>query len=674
MNSLLTKEISLTLCFATLYRTQDTFRGKSGGNPALCRNGVLKKRFFLSKSDYPLSLNFPSRSKKMHPLFLCLSLFLSLFPILIVAEPVQEVTVTASRPDALLIDNSFASSRIITTDDIQLKQYRTVYEALKDVPGVDTFSSSPGQNATVFIRGQKSEQTLILIDGVEYNDPTDPGRSADLGVLQMDNVERIEVIRGAGSVLAPGTGSVINIITQSGKNYRSSLFLEGGSFGTIRSEAAIGGVTNSRLDYSMSIGAFRAEGISAAVNGTEKDGARNIHFSSRIQKEFADKTSAIFTARYFDAKTDLDTVPNDTPNNKASQQNLLSRLSVSHPYGVWRPTLGISLRLIDRESIDDGSTPNTKFTSTGDIEKIDWMNHFSLFPAHTLLFGILTERQHSSARSNFTGTLVSMDKAITQSTALLQYEYSKEEGLGGTAGARVDYHSSFLWQPTFRISPSYFFTRTATRLLATAGTGFKSPSLYQLYGEYGFSSLKPEKSFSADLGIEQSLANERSTVTLTGFYNKLTDMVDYNFTLNRYQNVGKAWTAGIEISQATRLWDFLRLTSAYTFLETKDEIIGLSLLRRPRHRVTNTLTYSHSDWDLNFTHLLVGERADIDTVSFARKTAPTYNLFHLSGSYRPWKTTQFSARIENLFDTKYQPIEGYGTPGISFYAGVKQEL
>lgn len=588
-------------------------------------------------------------------------------------EPIQEFTVRGDRASSLSTENAFSSSFVITNENIRTKQYRTVYEALKDIPGVDTFSTAPGQVATVFIRGEKSEQTLVLIDGVEYNDPTDPGRSADLGVLQMENVERIEVIRGASSVLYPGMGSVINIITKDGKG-KSSLLLEIGSFGTIRSELSVRGVTESKIDYALSVGAFRTEGISASSTGTEKDGARNTTVSSNIRKTFSDKTTAALVFRFFDSKTDIDKVPADTPNNRSSQQNMLSRLSVSHPFEKWTPTLAFSLRTIDRDSIDDGSIPNVKFLSEGDIEKLEWMNEWSLYSLHTVTAGLLSERQHANTRSNFTGTQVFMNRAVTQSTALVQYEYSQDDGFAGTAGARVDYHSSFYFQPTFRLSPKFAIKNTGTTLKSAVGTGFKAPSIYQLYGEYGTPSLKAEKAISVDAGVEQSLLNGVANFAVTGFYNKLTDMVDFNFTTNRYENVGKAWTGGIEVSQSVRLFDYFRLSSAYTYLETKDELTGLTLLRRPRNRITNSLTFQNGSWDATLTHLLVGERTDVDSVAFTRKRVPEYNLFHLASSYAPWEGTRFFARIENLFDTKYQAIDGYGTPGLSIYCGVKQDL
>lgn len=606
-------------------------------------------------------------------LFCLLILFLLVvFPVR--AEPVQEYTVTATRPSALNIDSGFASSQVITEDAIQVKQYRTIYEALKDIPGVDTFSSSTGQNATVFIRGEKSEQTLVLVDGIEYNDPTDPTRNADLGVLQMDNIERIEVLRGAGSVLYPGMGSVINIISKSGKEGKTTALLEGGSFGTVRGAVALQGVSASKLDYTFSLGALRTEGISAAVNGNEVDGTRNVHFSSNLRKSFGHGTDASLTVRFFDVKTDIDKVPSDTPNNRASQQNLLTRFAVSHIHAGWTPTIAVSLRTIDRDSVDDGSTPRAKFTSVGDIEKAEWLNEVYLAPNHFLTAGVTVERQHASSRSNFTGTQIAMDKAVSQSTGLLQYTFSNEEGFGTLAGARIDYHSSFLWQPMFRVSPHYNFAGSQTTLRSNVGTGFKAASLYQLYGEYGTDSLKAEKAFSADFGIERVVGNGISALTLTAFYNRLTDMVDFNFILNRYENIGKAWTGGIEFSQSTRFWDTIRLSSAYTYLETKDELTGLSLLRRPRHRVTNSLIFQAGSWEGAFTHLLVGERVDVDSASFLRKTAPAYNLFNLSGAFYPWDGTCFFLRVENLFNTKYQSIDGYGTPGLSVYGGIKQTL
>lgn len=592
------------------------------------------------------------------------------------AVPVPEVVVTAERAGALTLGNLLTTSSIITRDEIRSRQYQTVYQALRDVPGVDVVATSPGQTASLFIRGEKSEQALVLVDGVEYNDPTDPGRGADLSGLRMENVERIEVIRGAQSVLYPGVGGVILIVTRSGRGgpAATQVGAEAGSFGTARADIATRGATPSGFDYAIAAGVFRTDGISAAAHGAERDGAKTLTFSGKLGKQLDDRTRVELVTRYFDAKTDLDLVPRDTPDFRASQQNLLARLAATRRYDGWEPTLSVDYRGIDRQSLNVGVTPATRFLSTGDIVKVSFLNRIAIGDRHLVTAGVETERHAARIDTDYGFGRNVTDRRVLQSDAVAQYELSSDDGPFLVAGLRADYHGTFGCQPTYRAAPGWKWAATGTTVRAALGTGFKAPSLYHLYGEYGSTSLRPEKSFSVDIGIEQSVVRDRWAIVLTGFRNALTDMVDFDTATNRYVNVGRARTEGVELTSAVLLFTGVKLVTAYTFLEATDENTGLQLLRRPRHRVSNTLVYAAGPWEAALTHQLVGRRVDLDAATFARKELETYNVFHAAVSYRLFAETTLTARVENLLDSRYVVIDGYGVPGISGYVGIRQSL
>lgn len=586
---------------------------------------------------------------------------------------IQQIDVTADSMSSLSVGHSLSSSMVITEAEIKAKNYRTVYEAIRSVPGVDVVNSSNGQPASVFIRGAKSEQTLVYVDGVEYNDLTDPGRSADLSVLQMDNVERIEILRGSQSIEYPGVGNVVLIFTKSGKNPLTQVYAEGGSFGTARGEISSRGNNADGLDYSFSASGYRTDGISSSATGEERDGASNIQFTTRLKKQVGSNSSFTFNARYFDAKSDLDLVPADTKDFGSSQQNFLGRVEGRTKVGSIEPMLAFSLRTITRNSLDYGSTPNTRFLATGDLERIESKNRLPLTSISELLFLGEMERQHVKTTADYGTGLLGLDRSVTQSALGVEYSLSDQEGFFGTLGTRLDYHSTFYTNPMARFAPAYR-VGSDTVFRASIGNGFKAPSLYQLYGEFGESSLKPEKSWTVDLGVEQDFFEKRLHLTLTAFYSKFTDLVDYQFTSNKYVNVGKVLTSGLEYSQAVKFSEIIRLTSSYTYLHAKDEITELELARRPKHRFSNEVSAALGNVEVSLSHSFVGSRVDIDAITFTRKDVPSYNVFNLYSNWKAWESGTLFGRVENLLDAKYQAIDGYQSPGLSVFLGCKQVL
>ncbi len=604
-------------------------------------------------------------------------LYLLLIPFTLLAnDDIPTIEVTAKKASPIGVTKSLPSSVSISKEEMEIKQYKSVYEALRDIPGVDVVSSNASQTTSILIRGSKSEQTLVYVDGVELNDPTDPGRGADLTFLDLSNVERIEVVRGAQSVLFPGVGGVINITTRSGQFQKNetTLSVEGGSFGSVNGNVETRGTQKDSVYYSFSASGNRTDGISASATGSEKDGSTKVSFSGKVGKLLPSNTQIEWITRYFDATQDLDMVPVDTPHYQTTQQNLLMRLQGKTKLGIWEPTLGFSLRTLDRKSLDYGSVPNTRFLSRGGIYKADWINRVQMTDTQLLTAGLEHQYEKAATESDFGTGKKETDNHASTSSVYVQHDYMQEEGLYTTAGVRADYHSGFYFQHIERFSPGYRFAKTGTTIRTSVGTGFKSPSLYQLYGEFGNSGLSPEKSFSWDLGVEQEIIRKRFTVLVTIFRNDLQDLIDYDFPSNKYVNVARSRSQGVEASLSIVLVDNLKLESQYTYTEAKDRDTEAPLLRRPQHKVKNTLVFNASNFDIVLNHLMVGERTDIDPATFSKVQMPTYHLFNLAASYKLLENTKLFGRVDNLLDTRYQAVNGYGSSGISFYLGIKQIL
>lgn len=594
----------------------------------------------------------------------------------LIADEIPTIEVTAQKASPVGMTKALPSSVRINRQEMELKQYNSVYEALRDIPGVDVISPNATQTTSILIRGSKSEQTLVYVDGVELNDPTDPGRGADLTFLDLSNIERIEVIRGAQSILFPGVGGVINITTRSGQFQKteSSVQVDGGSFGTLNGAIEARGTQKESVYYSFAANGFRTDGISASASGTEKDGISKFSFSGKLGKLFTPQTQVELITRYFNAEQDLDMVPIDTPNYHTSQHNFLLRAQGKTKVGIWEPTLGVSTRLLDRKSLDYGSVPNTRFLSQGGIYKADWINRFRLCDYQLITQGIEYQYEKAATQSEFSTGKKETDNFASTTSFYLQHDFIQDDGFYSTVGARADYHSGFYFQHIERFAPGYRFSATGTTLRGSVGTGFKSPSLYQLYGEFGNAGIKPEKSFSWDIGAEQELIKKRLTVLATAFINDLQDLIDYDFPTNKYVNISRTRSQGLEASLSWVVLDNLRLESQYTYTEAKDRDTQLYLLRRPKHKTKHSLVFTFYNIETVLDYMLVGARPDIDPATFTRVEMPTYHLFNWAASYQLFQDTKVFGRVENLFDTRYQAVSGYGTNGISFYLGIKQLL
>jgi len=249
-------------------------------------------------------------------------------------------------------------------------------------------------------------------------------------------------------------------------------------------------------------------------------------------------------------------------------------------------------------------------------------------------------------------------------------------------GVRLDSHSRSGNALTYRIAPAYFIKETGTRFRLTLGTGFKSPSLYQLYapptawGPIGNMQLKPEESIGWDAGIDQEWASGRLKAGATYFFNRFKNLVNFDF-VHGYVNVGRAETSGLEISGEAKPADQVALRASYTRLKAKDRDTGLDLLRRPKDKITAGLTARLFE-KFNFHLGLVysGRRDDLDFSSWtsARVTLPGYTLIDAALSFPISSKIEAYVRLDNILNRHYELIYGYGTPGFCACGGFKLNL
>ena len=588
-----------------------------------------------------------------------------------------------------------SSTTIITAEDLKRTGKETVLEALRNVPGLDVVQTGgAGRTSNIFIRGAKSEHTLVMIDGVEMNDPVSPGRSYDFAHLTVDNIERIEIVRGPQSTLygSDAIGGVIHIITKKGKG-KPKFFIsgEGGTYNTFREAAGLSGGTE-WINFSLGISRFDTKGFSAShekYGNTERDGYGNTSFSARIGLTPMENFEINFVARYSDARTDLDGKGGkggDDPNYTSNSKQLFFRTHATLRLfnGRWEQKMGFSLSNHDRDYQNDIDSQHPydslKSFYDGQMLKIDWQHNLYLHKTNTLTIGVEYEQEKGESEYSWESAWGPGKSVFPEKTSHITGFYLQDgiklwESFFVTLGMRVDDHSRFGSATTYRIAPAYIF-ETGTKVKATYGTGFKAPSLYQLYapatawGPIGNENLKPERSKGWDAGIEQYLLADRLIMGATYFRNDFEDLIEFDW-MRGYINIARAETKGMEIFVSTLPLGDLTIRGSYTYTETKDKETGEKLLRRPKHKGNLSLNYRFLEkGNVNLGVIYVGERDDWYPYS-NRVEAEAYTLINLAASYDITGNVQFFCRMDNLFDRDYEEITGYGTAGRSFYGGLK---
>jgi len=595
-----------------------------------------------------------------------------------------EVVVTATR-DEVPIEQVGSSITLITAKEIEQQQKQTVADVLRTVPGLDVVrTGSQGGTTSVFIRGAKPEHTLVLLDGVEINDPTAIGAAFNFANLTADNIERIEVLSGPQGTLygSHAMGGVINIITKRGDGKLKAYFsAEGGSHYTAKETAGVSG-GSSLLQYALNVSRLDTDGISAAnsKNGnSENDPYQNSMVSARLGITPLNNFDFDVAVRYSKSRADLDGNPPPLNaladvvgyNVKTDQLFLRSEGNVSLFNNLWDQKLGFSFNDSKRDYSDG-------YYYNGQSRKFDWQHVLHLHKTNDFTFGL--ERKDEYAKTD------GMDeKHAATNSVYLQDQIKLFDSWFTTLGVRVDDHDRFGTKATYRFTTAYLFKQTDTKIRASYGTGFRSPSLYELYAPAlpiywflgGNSNLKPEKSTGWDIGVEQTIPVMKTHLSATWFRNDFKDMISYMTDPSwntYYDNVNKAYSQGLELTASVQPVDELALKATYTYTETKDDTAGSPTYGkewtyRPKNKLAFDANYSFlKKANVNLGFVYVGTR--YSNAANTRKLG-SYTLVNLAGSYDVTQNLQLFGRIDNLLDREYEEVAGYGTPGIGAYAGVK---
>jgi vitamin B12 transporter len=582
------------------------------------------------------------------------------------------------------------SVTVITAEEMAAKQQRTLPAALLDVPGLNVVQSgSPNGITSVFIRGTNANQTKVFIDGIDVSDPSSPNGAFDFAHVLAFDLDRVEVLRGPQSGLygSDAIGGVINIVTDSGEGpTRVEGNLEGGSFGTFNQTAKVGGATDN-LSYFFGFGHFHVgatpvtpQDLVPPGRAFNPDSYDNRTFSLRLRAKLGDQfdiglaSRAIETTLY---STSDDFLGPESLRSRNTTRQLFTR-GFAHMTlfdGRFDHTLGLATTNSDRAFLDPNSPPVTPSLFGGQRVKLDWVGNLRVLDGEILTFGAEREEDRVDTGSRFQAR-----NGYTAGFAQLQSDIGGR--LFNAVSLRYDANDQFGDKATYRIAPALLVPETGTKFKASLGTGFKAPSLSQLYEDFpafdffGNPNLRPETSTGLDAGIEQSLAEGHGAVGATYFANRIANLIDIDDTFTSYTNIGMARTYGLESFMSLVPFDGFSVRADYTYTIAKNEITQQDLLRRPRDKVSLSATLQVTpQLLLSATLVSVGPWHDIDR-SGARTglLANGYTIVNLAGTYDFGQGMKAFARIDNLLDRQYQNPIGFRRPGLGMIGGLEVQF
>ncbi len=621
-----------------------------------------------------------------------------------VVSPIMELGTIVVTPTKTKEKLGAQSSAVTVIGETEFYREKADYvkDVLKNEMGLDVVESGAFTGQTsVFMRGANSNQTLVMIDGVKVYDPTSPNGAFNLAHLTLDNLERIEIVRGSQSTLygSDAMGGVINIITKKAEKAFFNGFFETGAFSTFREGFDMGAKTHG-FHYTIGGSFVKSRGISQAQaknNNPELDGYEQYALSARVDYDVNEDLTVGGTFRNTSTLFHYDQGRRDDADLYQKDFQTLFTQYVEHKpvdfYSYYIKLGWMNTFRRDADGNSGGATDYLRDWYKGYEFRLDYRNNIHLFDVDTFTIGYeFTKEIGDSYYFVAWGPGVAqnsesdMPKVFSRNHALyLQNRLNFRDRLTATQGMRIDCHSLAGTHITYKVDGSYLFP-TGTKVRGGWATGFKAPTLYQLnatlvlpqWGWFGFGggnpNLEPETSNSYEIGLDQYAFGEKLLLHATYFHYMFHSLIgttmDARFNVSQYRNLGKAHSHGIECGTKFKPLDNFEARFSYTYDYTKDYSTDRPLLRRPQHKFKiNTYWEIVPKWNVNLEIRYSGLRYD----SNVDKMKP-YAVVDFNTDYNLLKNLNVYLKVANLFDKRYEEVRGYGTSPFAVYVGTKAEF
>jgi len=616
----------------------------------------------------------------------------------------NDVVVTATRSPKKLADIGRVVT-VISAEQINRSQGKTLPQLLNTVPGI-TFSgaqNAPGISTSVFLRGASSGNTLILVDGFPVNNAGSIDGSYDLNAFPLNQVERIEILKGSGSTLygSDAVAGVINIITKhpQGQGFKGNVQLTGGSYSTFQESAGLTGVIN-HTGIAVNLSNTDSRGFAAATDTTNKAGFKKDGFHQRsasvnINQYISEKFSlnGNFQGSYNTGDLPYGAFTNDnnyTYNNTFIFGGLGAKVKLPKGTLLFNASQN-TVRNNFKNLPPDNYETNQLTKNTGRISNLEAVLNYNLGKYFDITSGANYKYSNTDQYSLFEQTgyhpgpsIINSDTAHNSITSVYTSLFFKSNLFHMELGGRYNHHSKYGDNFTYTINPSLYLA-DQFKVFGTIASAYKSPSLYQLYSQYGNGKLKPETTTSYEAGFDWEIIKNALSFN-TVFYKRNTEDVIYFFSESEYpfssfyKNGQFQKDKGFE---AELKYNSNKLTaSAYFAYVTGKQIDETgkqtaNLYRRPKNTFGANVSYQAcANFLVGVNYKYTGNRGDLNFATYPSTitTLKSYNLVDLHLQLKATKNLNVFGDLNNLLDQKYTDWLGYNTRGINFTLGAKYQF
>ena len=597
---------------------------------------------------------------------------------------------------------------VITQEELQKAGGRDITQLITEKTGVyiNGFNSNIGKDKSVYVRGANPAFTLITIDGIPVYDASGIGGNFDLRNMAIDNVERIEILKGSQSTLygSDAIAGVINIITKKGGT--KALGVNGlasyGSNNTFRGNMGVNG-TKDKIDYSVNYSNTTTKGINEtiSVNG-DRDGYNQNSIQANIGFKPTNKVYLQPFFRYTQVNGDIDQGA-FTDEQDYTYKQKSTQLGIKSAVDLNKGKLNIlySHNIIDRVFIDDsiksrnGFDAYSKGAYKGKEHYIEAFAGIDLNKTVKLTVGGDFRASNSDQLYSSIGffgpfkTALGKDSLKQNQVGLyVAANIATQKGFNIEFGNRLNIHSEYGSNYVFNINPSYLINNKV-KLFTNLSSGYRVPSLYQLYSEYGNKQLKPEASLNTELGVQYFSKNNQFNARVVYYNRTIKDVMFFYFNSTTFQaqyiNQDKQKDNGLELEAAYTGVKNLSLKGFFNFVDgnisTKTgagkDTTFFNLLRRPKTSFGLNIGYQVTKQLYVSTNIAAfGKREDayFDNTTFTTKyvTLQNYALLNLytQFSFNKNKVTVF-VDVRNILDSGYIEVSGYNALGTTFFGGVR---
>jgi len=563
----------------------------------------------------------------------------------------QDIFVTAVRESNVPEDLTSAAS-LFDRFDIEESGAATLKGFLSQVTELNLFSTGPGQVTSVQLRGNDNRHTLIVVDGVPLSDATAPDGASRFESLSLFDVEKIEVLYGAQSVLygSQAIGGVIKITTQKkGKGSRLGFGL--GNYGRQNLNALHRGSFGD-LNYKVFLGGENTFGPSSRVKSSTRarDDDQTVRFDANVTLNYKNVT---FNQRFQKLDYEFDSSVVDELDDSGIYENLTQSLTYQNSLVSAFLSRSHFKRRLD--IVDGGSL--SRFTYDGETIRArvqsSWI--FENMKGLSLTTGL--EGRLDKAKELDVVLRGSPKRSIGELFIDSRFDPSKKVTL--ELGSRVTKNEGDSSILTYRLASTIRLDWNM-RIKGSFASGLKIPELYHFYTQFGSNKdLRSERAKSFDLTFEyesESGFDFRSSL----FGSKYRNYIDYDLGDSRYENVGKASLYGFSQTLNKKINDLFKFTASYTYLRTQNELTNKYLRLRPTYSYNMRLDYAaFKNWDFYFSYVYKGERDD------TKRVLRSFRLFNIGTSFQQNESVSFRFIVNNLFNRKYSEVDGFSTFGLN---------